>query len=98
MHPAVIAVYLHWKTRQHSNSSIGGSPHECDWALLRSCLPGRFADYTPVIVPVVSWQYPSRCHLSNSDLSSHAVNQLLGIVSDPSLKHRLDVLDLVNSF
>jgi hypothetical protein len=36
--------------------------------------------------------------LSNSDLSSHAVNQLLGIVADPSLKHRLDVLDLVNSF
>ena len=36
--------------------------------------------------------------LSNSDLSSHAFNQLLGVVADPSLKHRLDVLDLVNSF
>lgn len=36
--------------------------------------------------------------LTNSDLSSHAVNQLLGIEADPGLKHRLDVLDLVNSF
>ena len=36
--------------------------------------------------------------LTNSDLASHAVNQLLGVVADPSLKHRLDVLDFVNSF
>ena len=36
--------------------------------------------------------------LTNADLSSHTINQLLGIVADPSLKHRLDVLDLVNSF
>ena len=41
---------------------------------------------------------PKWVRLSNSDLSSHAINQLLGIVADPSLKHRLDVLDLVNSF
>ena len=39
-----------------------------------------------------------RYALTNSDLSSHAINQLLGIVANPSLKHRLDVLDLVNSF
>jgi len=32
MHPAVIGVYLRSKTQQHSNSSIGGSPHERDWA------------------------------------------------------------------
>jgi len=36
--------------------------------------------------------------LTNSDLSSHAINQLLGIVANPGLKHSLDVLDLVNSF
>jgi NAD(P)-dependent dehydrogenase (short-subunit alcohol dehydrogenase family) len=36
--------------------------------------------------------------LTDSDLSSHAIDQLLGIVADPGLKHRLDVLDLVNSF
>jgi hypothetical protein len=36
--------------------------------------------------------------LTNSDLSSHTINQFLGIVADPGLKHRLDVLDLVNSF
>ena len=36
--------------------------------------------------------------LTNADLSSHTINQLLGIVADPGLKHRLDVLDLVNSF
>jgi hypothetical protein len=29
----VIAVYLHSQTQQHSNSRIGGSHHECDWAL-----------------------------------------------------------------
>ena len=39
-----------------------------------------------------------RCALTNSDLSSHAINQLLGIVANPSLKHCFDVLDLVNSF
>jgi hypothetical protein len=36
--------------------------------------------------------------LTNSDLSSHAINQPLGIVANPGLKHSLDVLDLVNSF
>ena len=40
---------------------------------------------------------PKWVDLSNSDLSSHAIDQLLGIVADPSLKHSLDVLDLVNS-
>jgi 2-keto-3-deoxy-6-phosphogluconate aldolase len=34
--------------------------------------------------------------LTNSDLSPHAVNQLFGIVADPSFKHRLYVLDLVD--
>jgi len=29
----MIAVYLHSKTLQHSDYSIGGSPHDCDWAL-----------------------------------------------------------------
>jgi hypothetical protein len=29
----VIAVYLHSKTEQHSDSSNGGSPHECDRVL-----------------------------------------------------------------
>jgi hypothetical protein len=28
----VIAVYLHSQTQQHSDNSIGGSPHECDSA------------------------------------------------------------------
>jgi hypothetical protein len=41
---------------------------------------------------------PKWVHLSNSDLSSHAIDQLLGIIADPGLKHSLDVLDLVNSF
>jgi hypothetical protein len=36
--------------------------------------------------------------LANSDLPSHAIQQLLGVVADPGLKHRLDVLDLVNPF
>jgi hypothetical protein len=36
--------------------------------------------------------------LTNADLSSHTIDQLLGIVADPGLKHRLDVLDFVNSF
>jgi uncharacterized repeat protein (TIGR03803 family) len=39
-----------------------------------------------------------RYALTNSDLSSNAINQLLGIVANPRLKHRLDVLDFVNSF
>ena len=35
--------------------------------------------------------------LTNPDLSSHAINQFLGIVADPGLEHRLDVLNLVNA-
>src|SRR5579862_2005999 len=31
MHPVVIAVHLRSNTQQHSHSSIGGSPHDCDW-------------------------------------------------------------------
>jgi hypothetical protein len=33
MHPVVIVVYSRSNTQQHSKSSIGGSPHESDWAL-----------------------------------------------------------------
>jgi hypothetical protein len=29
----VIAAYLRSNTQHHGNGSIGGSPHECDWAL-----------------------------------------------------------------
>jgi hypothetical protein len=47
---------------------------------------------------VSSGQITPRYVLTNSDLSSHAINQLLGIVADPVLKHSLDVLDLVNPF
>jgi hypothetical protein len=58
----------------------------------------RFADHTrPESCWLASRQYPGML-LTNSDLPSHAINQLLGIVADPSLKYRLDVLDLVNSF
>jgi hypothetical protein len=39
-----------------------------------------------------------RYALTNSDLSSHAIDQLLGIVANPCLKHCFDVLDLVDSF
>ena len=46
---------------------------------------------------LASRQYPGM-PLTNSDLSAHAINQLFGIVADPRLKHRLDILDLVNSF
>jgi hypothetical protein len=35
--------------------------------------------------------------LTNSDLSSHAVNQLSGVVPDAGFKHGFDVLDVVNS-
>jgi hypothetical protein len=27
----VIAVYLHSKTQQHGDNSIGGSARDCDW-------------------------------------------------------------------
>ena len=30
MHPVVIAVYLRSNTQQHSDSSTGGSPHQCN--------------------------------------------------------------------
>ena len=33
----------------------------------------------------------------NFDLAAHTINQLLGIVADPGLKHCLHVLDLVNA-
>jgi membrane associated rhomboid family serine protease len=33
MHPVVIGAYLRSNTQHHGNGSIGGSPHECDWAL-----------------------------------------------------------------
>jgi hypothetical protein len=39
-----------------------------------------------------------RMPLANSDLPSHAINQLLGIVADSGFKHRLHVFDLLNSF
>jgi hypothetical protein len=35
--------------------------------------------------------------LTNPDLSSHDLDQFLGIVADPGLEHRLDVLDLVDA-
>jgi len=38
-----------------------------------------------------------RRFLTNPDLSSHAINQFLGIVAHPGLEHRLDVLDLFNA-
>jgi hypothetical protein len=41
---------------------------------------------------------PMWMRLTNSDLSSHAINQLLGIVADSGFKHRLHVFDLLNSF
>jgi len=55
------------------------------------------ADHTP---ESAGWQVVNARSmlLTNSDLPSHAINQLLGIVADPSLEYRLDVLDLVNSF
>ena len=40
---------------------------------------------------------PDRRLLTDPDLSSHAINQFLGIVADPGLEHRLDILDLVNA-
>jgi len=40
---------------------------------------------------------PRRRLLTNPDLSSHAINQFLGIVADPGLEHCLDVFDLVNA-
>jgi hypothetical protein len=36
--------------------------------------------------------------LTNSDLSAHAIDQLLEIVADLGLKHCLHILDLVNAF
>ena len=56
----------------------------------------RLADHTPRIALVTVGT--ARKSLTNSDLASHAINQLLGIVADPGLKHCLDVLDLINSF
>jgi len=41
---------------------------------------------------------PDRRLLTNPDLFSHTINQLLGIVADPCLEDCLDVLDLVNAF
>jgi hypothetical protein len=38
MHLVVIAVYLRSNTQQHGNTSIAGSPHECDWALFDHAL------------------------------------------------------------
>jgi len=60
---------------------------------ITSCLPTT----CPESCWLASSQYPGML-LTNSDLPSHAINQLLGIVADPSLKYRLDVLDLVNAF
>jgi hypothetical protein len=34
--------------------------------------------------------------LTNPDLPSHAINQFLGIVADPGLEHRFDVLNFFN--
>src|ERR1700722_4078260 len=53
------------------------------------------ADHTPGIV-LVTVGTP-RMPPTNSDLASHAINQLLGIVADPGLRPGLDVLDLINS-
>jgi hypothetical protein len=56
----------------------------------------RVADETLAIV----WGFvkgPDRRLLTNPDLSANAINQFLGIVADPGLEHRLDVLDLLNT-
>ncbi len=64
--------------------------------VLRRLLPGGvLADDTPGIVSGVGNKPRSRL-LTNPDLSSHAINQFLGIVADPTLEHRLDILDLFN--
>jgi hypothetical protein len=55
-----------------------------------------FADDSPGIVSGVGNRARSRA-LTNADLSSHAINQFLGIVADSGLKHRVDVLDLFNA-
>jgi len=57
----------------------------------------RVADHTR---EPCRWQSaePEWMLLTNSDLSAHSIDQLLGIVADPGLKHCLDVLDLLNSF
>ena len=56
----------------------------------------RVADNTPGTIPgqyaTVGWIL-----LTNADLSSHAIDQLLGIVADPGLKHSLHILDVLNS-
>ena len=55
----------------------------------------RIGDHTPA---TCWWQWAESMLLTNSDLSAHAIDQLLGIVADPGLKHCLHVLDLVNAF
>ena len=92
-----IALYIYYPiTLYHFYLIVSREDWSCPGALFADyfCI----GDYTPRNVPVASWQYPSGCDLSNSNLSSHAVNQLLGIVAEPSLEHRLDVLGLFNSF
>ena len=44
----MIAVYLRSNTQQHSNRSIGGSPHECDWGFSIALL-GRVTGNSEVI-------------------------------------------------
>ncbi len=59
----------------------------------------QIAPELATIHPELCWQWstaPHRTLLTNPDLPSHAINQVLGIVADPRLEDRLDILDLTD--
>ena len=56
-------------------------------------MPGKVLISSPAQVLATSF-CPNL--LTNADLASDAVDQLLGIVADARLKHRLHVLDIGN--